>query len=190
MDNEQRCLLNILYFFRKSGKCSVMNIFTAVCFLIRQYYKACILTGMTVLLSACGQSGAKVIPGHNTENNNYPLPYKVTLSSTKGDRIQCDNCGNSGRTVLISGGENLSQYHMMVDSPYYAFLCTRQEKECRSGKWVAINKNLTQPVVNHINIGGQDDIRDLRPSNTQERTWLQVFYKNGRVTRFEFDNKR
>lgn len=167
-----------------------MSIFTAVYFLARQSRKVCIITGAVVLLSACGQTGAKVIPGHDDEINRSHLPYKVTLSSTKEDRMQCDNCGNSGRTVLITGGEHLSQYHMMVDSPYYAFLCTRQEKECRSGKWIAINKNLPHPVVNNIDIGGQADIRDLRPSNTPEKTWLLVFYEDGRVTRFKFDNVR
>lgn len=128
------------------------------------------------------------MPEYDNGKDHSPLPYMVILSSTKEDRMQCDNCGNSGQTVLITGGEKLSQYHMMVDSPYYSFLCTHQKKECRSGKWIAINKNQPHPVVKIIDIGGPYEISDLWPSNTPERTWLHVLYTDGRATHFEFDN--
>ena len=76
----------------------------------------------------------------------------------------------------------------MVDTPYYAFLCTRQEQECRSGKWIAINKNLPHPVVNNIDISSRAEITDLRPFNTSVSTWLKVYYKDGSVRDFKFDN--
>ncbi|EPG8311106.1 hypothetical protein RFG39_001560 [Klebsiella aerogenes] len=167
-----------------------MNLFTAVFFLTKQVRRTYTFAGMAVLLSACTQTESKIFPDHGDGKSNYPLPYVVTLSSTKDDQMLCVNCGNTGQTTLVTGGEKLSAYHMMVDTPYYAFLCTRQEQECRSGKWIAINKNLPHPVVNNIDISSHAEIADLRPFNTSLSTWLKVYYKDGSVRDFKFENTR
>ncbi|MEO3989195.1 hypothetical protein [Pseudocitrobacter cyperus] len=120
----------------------------------------------------------------------HPLPYTVKLSSTTDDRMLCDNCGNAGQQRLIQGGEKLSQYNMMVDSPYYAFLCidTPVNSACRAGQWVMINKNQSTPRVEKISIGGTSAIADLRPANDKDTTWLEVIYANGEKKVFALPN--
>lgn len=145
---------------------------------------------MTLLLSACSASG-HAPASKNTlpfTEKSTPLPYKVTLSGTQDDRMLCDNCGNSGEKVMIKGGEKLSQYSMMLDSPYFVFLCNNSTDACRTGSWIAINKNRTTPYVERLSLGGRADISDLRPANDAHNTWLQVTYANGEQKVFTFEN--
>jgi len=79
--------------------------------------------------------------------------------------MQCENCGNNGKKTFIKGGEQLSQYSMMIDSPYFAFLCNNSTDDCRNEKWIAINKNLVEPYVRTISLAGNTDLSDLRPAN-------------------------
>lgn len=118
------------------------------------------------------------------------LPYEVVLSATNNDHMMCHNCGNSGKSVLISGGEKLSQYNMMLESPYYNFLCTMNTGGCRKGTWIAFNKNMVHPRVKKIDIGGNTPIEDLRPINNKFKTWLYVAYASGEYKIFEFDNNQ
>ncbi|MFH7906764.1 hypothetical protein [Enterobacter cloacae] len=145
---------------------------------------------ITLLLSACSTSehdSASKTSRPFTEKST-PLPYKVTLSGTPDDRMQCENCGNSGKKVLIEGGEKLSQYNMMVESPYFVFLCDNSADACRTGSWIAINKNRATPYVERLSLGGRADISDLRPANDAHNTWLQVTYANGEQKVFTFEN--
>ncbi|MBF4109651.1 hypothetical protein [Enterobacter cloacae] len=139
---------------------------------------------MTLMLSACSTS--EPAPA----SKSTPLPYQVTLSATPDDRMQCENCGNSGEKVLIKDGEKLSQYTMMVDSPYFVFLCNNSTAACRTGSWIAINKNLVRPYPQTLSLGGQTLITDLRPANDAHHTWLQVTYANGEQNVFTFDNNK
>lgn len=147
---------------------------------------------ITLLLSACSTSmqtpASKNSPSFIAKST--PLPYHVTLSGTPDDRMLCENCGNSGKKVVIKGGEKLSQYSMMVESPYYTFLCDNSADACRTGSWIAINKNQTEPNVRKISLGGPAQISDLRPANDKHKTWLQVTYVNGQQTVFEFENNQ
>ncbi|KAA5947763.1 hypothetical protein F1543_03545 [Enterobacter cloacae] len=139
---------------------------------------------ITLVLSACSTSE------HAPASKSTPLPYKVTLSATPDDRMQCENCGNSGEKTLIKDGEKLSQYTMMVDSPYFVFLCNNSTAACRTGSWIAINKNLARPYAQKISLGGQTQITDLRPANDTHNTWLQVTYVKGEQNVFTFDNNK
>lgn len=118
------------------------------------------------------------------------LPYEVRLTGSSDNSIICDNCGNTHKKVSIRGGENLTQYNMMVESPYFTFLCTRTVGGCWSGSWVAINKNLAKPYVEKVWLGSNSDIRNIIPSNDQRRTLLQVTYLNGTQKVFVFDNDK
>lgn len=147
---------------------------------------------ITLLLSACGTAEHVSAPKNSPSfiAKSTPLPYHVTLSGTPDDRILCENCGNSGKKIFIKGGEKLSQYSMMVESPYYVFLCDNSADACRTGSWIAINKNLTEPNVRKISLGGPAQINDLRPANDARNTWLQVTYVNGKQKVFTFDNNK
>lgn len=155
---------------------------------------------LSLLLSACSTStltgNSRAETGHvpPTVNNTRPetrvtpLPYEVKLIGTSDDRMLCENCGNTGEKVLVTGGEKLSQYNMMVETPYFNFLCTRSVGGCWSGKWIAINKNLARPQVEKIWLGSDSEIRNLVPANDRHKTWLQVTYANGTQKVFEFEN--
>ena len=147
---------------------------------------------LTLLLSACSTSGHAPAPksSHLFTPQRTPLPYKVTLSGTPDDRMLCENCGNSGKKVFIKGGEKLSQYSMMYESSYYVFLCDNSAEACRAGSWIAINKNLAEPYVKKISLGGRSQISDLQPANDAHNTWLQVTYVNGEQSVFTFDNNK
>lgn len=119
-----------------------------------------------------------------------PLPYNVVLSGSVNDHMQCENCGNNGKKTFIKGGEHLSQYSMMIDSPYFVFLCNNSTDDCRNGKWIAINKNLVEPHVRTISLAGDTVLSDLRPANDAHNTWLQVTYANGEQHVFTFDNNK
>lgn len=158
---------------------------------------------LSLLLSACGtstqtgntRSEAGCVPP-TVSNVSYktrtiiPLPYEVKYTTTSDDRLLCENCGNTGEKVLVTGGERFTQYNMMVISPYYDFLCTRSVGGCWSGKWIAINKNLTCPYVEKVWLGSDSKIRDLVPANDRHKTWLQVAYANGTQKVFEFPNDK
>ena len=81
-----------------------MNLFTDVFFLTKQIRRTYTFAGMAVLLSACTQMESKIIPDHGDGKNHYPLPYVVTLSSTKDNQMLCVNCGNTKQTTLVTGG--------------------------------------------------------------------------------------
>lgn len=119
-----------------------------------------------------------------------PMPYDVVLSGSVDDRMQCENCGNNGKKTFIKGGDKLSQYSMMIDSPYFVFLCNNSTDDCRKGRWIAINKNLVEPKVRTISLAGNTDLSDLRPANDAHNTWLQVTYANGEQNVFTFDNNK
>ncbi|KZP57695.1 hypothetical protein A3N37_22775 [Enterobacter ludwigii] len=118
------------------------------------------------------------------------MPYNVVLSGSVNDHMQCENCGNNGKKTFIKGGEHLSQYSMMIDSPYFVFLCNNSTDDCRNGKWIAINKNLVEPHVRTISLAGDTVLSDLRPANDAHNTWLQVTYANGEQHVFTFDNNK
>ncbi|WP_368528841.1 hypothetical protein [Enterobacter cloacae] len=100
------------------------------------------------------------------------------------------NCGNSGKKTFINGGEKRSQYNMMVDSPYFVFLCNNSADGCRKGKWSVVNTNLAEPKVKTIYLAGKTDVSYLRPANDTSKTWLNVTYVNGDHQVFEFDNNK
>ena len=102
----------------------------------------------------------------------------------------CENCGNNGKKVLIRSGDKLSQYNMMVDSPYFTFLCNNSANACRTGSWIAINKNSATPYVKTLSLGGGALISDLRPANDEHHTWLQVTYVNGEQNVFVLENSQ
>ncbi|MGL4183176.1 hypothetical protein [Enterobacter ludwigii] len=157
---------------------------------------------LSLLLSACGTStqagntraeaGREPLAENNTgsEARVIPLPYVVKLIGTSDDRILCENCGNTGEKVIVAGGDTFSQYNMMVETPFINFLCTRSVGGCWSGKWIAINKNLTRPYVEKVWLGSDSDIRDLVPANDRHKTWLQVTYADGTQKVFEFENDK
>ncbi|MGR7043422.1 hypothetical protein ACU63Y_20835 [Klebsiella aerogenes] len=148
---------------------------------------------LIVTLSGCQSAPPKrqSILDLKVPNTTYAaLPYEVVLSATNNDHMMCHNCGNSGKSVLISGGEKLTQYNMMLESPYYNFLCTMNTGGCRKGNWIAFNKNMVYPHVKNIDIGGDTLIEDLRPINNKFKTWLYVAYASGEYKIFEFDNNQ
>ncbi|RJL02257.1 hypothetical protein [Enterobacter chuandaensis] len=147
---------------------------------------------ITALLAGCNTDAQTSAPTDRTplKTQTVPLPYHVTLSGSGDDRMQCENCGNSGKKLFINGGEKLSQYNMMVDSPYFVFLCSNSADDCRKGKWIAVNKNLAEPQVRAISLAGKADVSDLRPANDASKTWLNVTYANGDQHVFEFDNNK
>ncbi len=59
-----------------------------------------------------------------------------------------------------------------------------------AGAWVAIHKNLVRPYVERIWLGSDSEITDLKPSNDQHRTLLQVTYQDGTQKVFVFDNDK
>lgn len=150
------------------------------------------LIAITALLAGCNTDAHTSTSADRTPftSQTVLLPYNVTLSGSGDDRMQCDNCGNSGKKTFINGGEKLSQYSMMIDSPYFAFLCNNSADDCRKGKWIAVNKNLAEPQVRAISLAGKADISDLRPANDASKTWLNVTYANGDQRLFEFDNNK
>ncbi len=83
---------------------------------------------ITSLLVGChAQKQTSVSRDHiQFKTQTVPLPYNVVLSGSVDDRMQCENCGNNGKKTFIKGGEQLSQYSMMIDSPYFVFLCNTQ----------------------------------------------------------------
>ncbi|MCL6723216.1 hypothetical protein [Enterobacter sp. J706] len=158
---------------------------------------------LSLLLSACGtgtQTGntraeaGRIPPTVSNVSDKtrtiIPLPYEVKYSKKSDDRLLCENCGNTGEKVLVTGGERFTQYNMMVISPYFDFLCTRSVGGCWSGKWIAINKNLARPYVEKVWLGSDSEIRDLVPANDRHKTWLQVTYANGTQKIFEFENDK
>lgn len=147
---------------------------------------------ITLVLSACSASEHEPAAKNSAlfTPQSSPLPYKVTISGTQDDRMLCENCGNNGKKVLIRGGDKLSQYNMMVDSPYFTFLCNNSANACRTGSWIAINKNSATPYVKALSLGGGTLISDLRPANDEHHTWLQVTYVNGEQNVFVLENSQ
>ncbi|MFP2718213.1 hypothetical protein [Enterobacter ludwigii] len=139
--------------------------------------------------SACGRIPPTINKTRLTEQR-IPLPYKVNLTGTSDEHMRCENCGNNGEIVLIKGGEKLSQYHFMVDSPYYIFLWPRNSDGRPSKSWVAINKNNSQPHAEKICLGNSSEISKIIPANDQHNTWLQVTYQDGTQKVFVFDNDK
>ncbi len=169
---------------QKSGLLVVASIFLPL------LLSACSTPSSQGLTSAITGRVPPTISNTSFKKQDTPLPYEVQLSGTSDDRMLCDNCGNTGKKVLIKGGENLTQYNMMVETAYFTFLCTRTVGGCWTGSWVAINKNLARPYVEKVWLGSNSDIRNIIPSNDQRRTLLQVTYQDGTQKVFIFDNDK
>jgi hypothetical protein len=101
----------------------------------------------------------------------------------------CNNCGNSGKSVPVQGGSHLSQYDMMVDTPFYAFLRHNAETARGTNSWVYINKSAFLPVVKNISLGHTSPVKNIIPENDVNKTRLHVEYFSGERKTFEFENQ-
>lgn len=114
--------------------------------------------------------------------------YRVTLSGIK-DQLFCDNCGNSGKSVPVQGGSHLSQYDMMVDTPFYTFLRHNAEAALVTNAWAYINKSAALPILKNTSLGNTSAVKNIIPENDVYKTRLHVEYFSGERKTFEFENQ-
>ncbi|MEL5596589.1 hypothetical protein [Serratia ureilytica] len=116
------------------------------------------------------------------------LPYHVTINSTKDNQMQCSNCGNNGKTLLVQGGGDIREYNFLMDTPYYLFLAQKETSPCPYTTWVAIKKTNAVPYASRFTTGCYP-LKDFRSVHDKDTTKFTFYFLSGVSETIEFNNK-